>query len=57
MLCAIVTFYVIPDNIASMGRKKRVKLIKIFDYTIKIPQKSGNGILRFLVNIDVVGIA
>ena len=35
--------------------KKRKKFIKVIDETINIPEKSGNGILRFIVNVDGKG--
>ena len=36
-------------------RKKRIKFNKVVDDTIKMPEKSGNGILRMQVSVDEFG--
>ena len=36
-------------------KKKQKKLIKLFDETINIPEKSGNGTLKILASIDEKG--
>lgn len=35
--------------------KKKTKFTKIIDDTVKLPNKSGNGTLRILINIDEQG--
>ncbi len=38
-----------------MHRKRRSKLVKQIDETIKLPNKTGNGILKFLVKTNEQG--
>jgi hypothetical protein len=39
-----------------MDKRKKEKLKKIVDETIKLPNKQGNGILKFLANVNTQGI-